>query len=102
MQGQFWEDDGQAELALAHLVRFMPVRDSLLLFSSGGDDRFFDFLLEHVRLALLVRAKGPIWARGNATHGVTVSHLFATLLACVCIILRPLIYRICHYSIASR
>ena len=64
IQGEFWENATKAQLAVAHLLRFMPVRDSMRLM--GGDDRFLDFLLEHVRYALLVRAHGPHWAT-NAT-----------------------------------
>ena len=50
--------------ALAHLLRYMPVRDAIKLFQP--DDAFLDYVLEHVRLALLVRAEGPAWARNES------------------------------------
>jgi hypothetical protein len=64
VQGRFWADDMAAQDALAHLLRYMPVRDAIKLFQP--DDAFLDYVLEHVRLALLVRAEGPAWARNES------------------------------------
>ena len=64
VQGHFWENDKEALDAFTHLVRYMPVRDSVQLFA--GDDRFLDFLVSHVRLALHVRSEGPAWSRNGS------------------------------------
>ena len=64
IQGQFWADAAATTAALAHLIQYMPIRDSLQLYSSS--DRFFDFLLSHIRFALLVRSKsGAAWAKNT-------------------------------------
>lgn len=73
IQGFFWENDAMTQIALAHLILYMPPRDSMRLFS--GDDRFLEFLLQHVRYALLVRTKsGASWAK-NAS-GIIKDEMF--------------------------
>jgi len=59
IQGQFWASDELALSSVAFLLKHMPFRDQLLLFQES--DAFFNFLTEHVRLALHVRHYGPIW-----------------------------------------
>ena len=63
IHGVYWRNDTAANVALTHMLRYMPKRDSLLLFT-GGDRFLVDFLLEeHVRLSLETREMGPGWAR---------------------------------------
>ena len=64
VQGQYWADVGAATRSLAHLLRYMPIRDSMKLLQP--DDFFLDYILENVRLALLVRMSGPIFARNTS------------------------------------
>lgn len=59
VQGHFWLDDlgaaeANASLCLDHLFRYMPRRDLLVFFSSPYAT--LDFLVEHIRFALLARA----------------------------------------------
>ena len=64
IHGLYWRNNTSAALALSHLLRYMPKRDTLQLF--GGSDTFLvDFILEeHVRLALDVREGGGVmWAK---------------------------------------
>ena len=53
--GIYWDDDSAATKSISHLVRYMPRRDSALLFSPS--DRFLHFVFEHVRYALLSRSR---------------------------------------------
>jgi hypothetical protein len=64
IQGEFWANDAMALSSVEHLIKYMPIRDSVRLFSDN--DRFFNFLLKNVRLALLVRTKsGAAWAKNT-------------------------------------
>lgn len=64
VQGYFWADPQVASRALEHLLRYMPIRDSVKLMQS--DDRFLDFLLENIRFSILVRRSGPGWASNTS------------------------------------
>ncbi len=64
VQGHFWANATAAQCALSHLLQYMPVRDAIKLLQT--DDRFLDFLLENLRLALLVRDHGPAWVRNTS------------------------------------
>jgi hypothetical protein len=65
IQGYFWEDTNATETALAHLIQYMPVKDAIRLYQNN--DIFLEFLLKHVRFALLVRTKtGGSWARNRS------------------------------------
>lgn len=62
VQGHFWRVESDALNAMEHLIRYMPVRDALLLFGDGGND-FATFLSEHIQLSLNLRYDGPTWIR---------------------------------------
>ena len=65
IQGHFWEDINATQTALAYLIQYMPVRDAIRLYQNN--DIFLEFLLKHVRFALLVRTKtGGSWARNKS------------------------------------
>ena len=64
IHGLYWRNETSASIALTHLLRYMPRRDTLQLFA-GTDTFLIDFVLEeHIRLALYVReGAGAAWAR---------------------------------------
>ena len=64
VQGHFWGNASMATRALAHLLRYMPIRDTIKLMQN--DDRFLDLILENIRLSILVRMSGPDWATSTA------------------------------------
>ncbi len=62
IQGHFWLNNTDTINALEHLIRFMPVRDAILLFGDRSDT-FVEFLADHVKLAFLTRSEGPSWMK---------------------------------------
>jgi hypothetical protein len=55
IHGLYWRNDTSASIALAHLLRYMPRRDTLQLFA-GTDAFLIDFVLEeHIPAAGLDR-----------------------------------------------
>ena len=73
IQGEFWESNTMAQAALAHLIKYMPIRDSIRLYSDNDD--FLNFLFEHIRYALLVRTKtGAAWAK-NIPDAIFLDHV---------------------------
>ena len=67
IQGHFWEDDQTTATSLSHLIRYMPIRDSIRLYNDN--DQFLNFLFDHIRFALLVRTKtGANWIKNTTLY----------------------------------